>query len=146
MPARGGQDRQTALAPVATGKVPLLLRRRSRSFVAHVPLHALLHACFPASLKFLHPGLLVGREQLEQFVVNSGVLHGQFDHGLRLLRGERTNLGLVEGSFLILTELLARLVHLLHQGFERAMLFLQDGLHLCLLGIGQIEGTLRAQP
>lgn len=50
-------------------------------------LHALLHASFAIGLDFLHLGLLVRSQQLEQLVVDARLLHREFAFDLRLLRG-----------------------------------------------------------
>jgi hypothetical protein len=99
----------------------------------------LLHARFPIGLELLHLGLLIGREQLIQFVVNARLLHLHLHQCLRLLRDQSLHLGFVVGAFHVLPELLIHLVNLLHQRFHRGVLFVHHGFHLGALCIGQVQ-------
>ena len=68
-------------------------------------MHVLLHPRCMTGLEFLHRGLLVGGEHLEQLVVDTRPLYGQFDLGLRLLGRQGPDFALVVGAFCILAEL-----------------------------------------
>ena len=87
-------------------------------------------------------GLLIGGEDLHHFRLDAGVLDLDFDHGLRVLRGEGASLDFIERTAgLKRAHSRVVLVHLLHQRLESGLLFLPNGLDLGLLIAGEIESA-----
>lgn len=97
------------------------------------------YASRATGLHRLHCRLLVRGQHLEQFGMNSGLLHRQFHHRRRLLRGESTNLGVIVGALLILFQLLPRLLQLLEQWLQSGIFFGQNAFHLRRLSVAQVQ-------
>jgi hypothetical protein len=99
----------------------------------------LLHACGAVGLEFFHLGLLVGRQYLEELIVNARLLYCQFDLDLRFLRRQGADFSLVIRTLRILAELLLDLARLLEQRLYDRMFLLQNRFDLRPLGIAQIQ-------
>jgi hypothetical protein len=99
-----------------------------------------LHVLLMLGLELSKLRFLIGRQDLDHFGLNAGVLDFDFDHGLSMLRGEGASFGFVERTAGLEGEHISVvLVHLLHQRFEGRLLFFPDCLDLGLLIAGQIE-------
>ena len=122
------------------GEKHSLQREKAFELIGRRRFFVIGEALLMASFEFLELGFLIGREELEHFVLHARLLDGQVDHGLGLLGCEGADLGFVKGgSFLELAHLGMGLAELLHQRLDGRLFFRHDGLDLSLLGIGEVE-------